>query len=273
MKELFVAVLAAVLGAYVSFLLEHRASKTKIERVKNSYKLPPQIPIEDKRNSILLIGLGGSGKTSIIRSLLRNPQANPNEKTEKFEIYEGQITSTKLNSQDNQQTREDDQPIRYWFYVADYLGQNLGQLVRSFIVQQKKQYSPLAYGYVTSLILVVDLYPSKASPQDPEPEVQPQPDLNRVRKHNQEWNDTALDAIFGLLTNEVKYICLFINKADLMSDRSTDSDQRYIEYFDELRKKIQKRCGNAKFEIILGSAKRSTGVAELSFKLMEFSVF
>ena len=272
MGEILAAIVSAVLGAYVSFILQDRSSKAKLKQVKNSYRLPPPIPIEDKRNTLLLIGLGGSGKTSVIKTLLRNSQANPEEKTEKFEIYSGQIVSETVNYENTQQTLDINKPTRYWFYVADYLGQNIGQLVRSFVVQQKKQYSPLAYGYVTSLVLIVDLFPDKNSPQDPDPEPQPLPDENRINKHNNEWNDTSLDAIFGLLTNELKYVCLFINKVDLMSDRQTGSDQRYISYFKDLARRIQKRCGDAKFEIILGSAKRGTGIAELSFKLMEFSI-
>ena len=140
MNEGLGIVIAAIIGAIVT-IFTTLSKKREIKEIKNSFKLPVKIPLTDKRNSILLVGLGGTGKTSLIKALLNNHEANPNEKTENFEIYKGDRLSIKSKQEKNTENN------RYWFYIADYKGQNIGQLVRSFIVQQKKPYSPLAYGY------------------------------------------------------------------------------------------------------------------------------
>ncbi len=86
---LIIAILSAVATKVVDSLFEKQKMdemEKKLEELKNGFTLPVQVPSKDKRNSVLLVGLGGSGKTSFISSLLANGQANPDERTEKFEI-------------------------------------------------------------------------------------------------------------------------------------------------------------------------------------------
>jgi signal recognition particle receptor subunit beta len=249
---------------------KHRQVQEKNKEIKDKdyeiqgYHLPVQVPKEDRRNTILLIALGGVGKTTLIRSLFQNEDADPNEKTGSFDIYRGIRESSKEGSLS---------PItKYWFHIADYKGQNIGQLVSSFIEAQKKPYSPLAYGFVDSLILMVDLWPPKAKQNDPDPRPQSSFDAERVKRHLHEWNDTALNAIFGLLTDELRYVCLFINKIDLMADRSDEALKTYEEAFRDLANKIEKRCRSQHFEILLGSARDGTALSRLEAQLMEHSV-
>ena len=259
-------VIAALISAIVTIfttISKHR----EIKELKDSFKLPVKIPSKDKRNSILLVGLGGTGKTSLIKALLNNHEANPNEKTESFEIYKGDRLSIKSNQEKNTENN------RFWFYIADYKGQNIGQLVRSFIVQQKKPYSPLAYGYVTSLILIVDLIAPKEDIADADIKRQIKYDETRVKEHLFQWNDTALDAIFGLLTSELRYVNIFINKVDLISDRTFESDERILKTYKSLQQKIKKRAGRATVKTYIGSAQEGTSINYLVEDLMEYSVY
>lgn len=193
--------------ATVAALVKHNQIQEKDKEIQvkdkeiQGYHLPVQVPRRDKRNTVLLIALGGVGKTTLIRSLFKNKEANPDETTLGFDIYHHSSEPVKLGGENT--------PTKYQFYIADYKGQNVGELVRAFIVQQKKPFSPLAYGYVDSLILMVDLWPPKAKKSDPDPSPQTSFDPDRVRVHLKEWNNTALNALFGLLTTELRYVCLF----------------------------------------------------------------
>ena len=263
------AVISATITAVVTLLVEFVAKKRAINNVKNSFVLPVQVPNCDKRNSILLLGLGGTGKTSIIKGLLNNNEANPNEKTENFTMYKGDRLSIKESDKDN---KSHGNHSRYWFYITDYKGQNIGQLVRSFIIQQKKPFSPLAYGHVTSLILMVDLISPKEEAHHEDIPKQEKYDQDRVNKHVAEWNDTSLDTIFGLLTSELRYVCIFINKVDLMIDRSYGAEDTYTKVFQPMQEKIKKRAGRATVKTYLGSARDGTSLNYLTEDLMEYSV-
>ena len=269
------SIIAAGISAYITSIFQERSKlkileferkqkNIEIKKVERSFREPVRVPDGEFRNSIVLIGLGGTGKTTFIKALLQNEEANPDEKTEKYEIYHGDRSSGKVaNSKKNKKT---------WFYIADYKGQNIGQLVRAFILQQKKKYSPVAYSYINSFILMVDLWPPSDRQNDPDPSPQDKPNMERVDTHNEQWNDTSLDALFGIFTNSLSYVCLFINKIDLMSDQSEEAKHSYISMYKELAKRIQKRCSPINVDIILGSAKEGTGITKVTSKLIENSV-
>lgn len=262
--EFLMVAFSAFITAVITKMVDKAAERDRLKEIERSYIEPVRIPLEDKRNSILLVGLGGTGKTAFIRGLLQNKDANPDEKTESFDIYHGSRKTKKDG---------DDGPVQNnWFYIADYKGQNIGQLVRSFIVQQKTKYSPFAYGHINSLVLMVDLWPPNENNEDPDPMPQQSLDMDRVNLQNAEWNNTALDAIFGLLTNEITYVALFINKVDLMADRSADADKSYVAVYSDLCKRIKLRCGKAQFQVYLGSAKKGTNMNNIEERLMHYSV-
>lgn len=216
-----------------------------------------------KRNSIMLLGLGGAGKTAFVRNLFQDPDANPSVETEHYQLYQ----LTKHNRERQHQ---------YTLFVGDYRGQNLGQLVREFVSQQKRPFEAMSYGFINSLILVVDLFdPPKhadAPPLEPRGEV----DSSRVVSHRDQWNDTALDAVFGLLTSgSLKYVCVFVNKSDLLIGSNTAAVQEDIaRRFDDLRSRLERRAerAGAKFALVLGSAKDGTGITQVRDDLYASSV-
>jgi hypothetical protein len=264
-----VTVLTAIIGTIATLVQQGRIRSQNQQILEQGnaikgYKLPRPIPIKDKRNTILLIALGGTGKTALIKSLFQNPDANPEQETLAFDIY-------CANRASNKEGDTETQYVKYWFRIADYKGQNIGDLIRAFIEQQRNPYPLLAYGFIDSLIIMVDLIPPK--PAQDAPDVAPSSSVNseRINFHLAQWNDTAINAIFGLLTSELKYACLFINKIDLMTDRSPSADEMYKNEFKDLADRIKKRCGKARFEIVLGSALKGTQVNILEHKLMEHS--
>lgn len=116
-----------------------------------------------KRNSIMLLGLGGVGKTAFVRNLFHDPGANPDVSTEHYELYQ----TTTIVRDSGRGDAKPKQGEKYTLFVGDYRGQNLGQLVREFVTQQKKPFEPMSYGFINSLILVVDLFPPPERIDDP----------------------------------------------------------------------------------------------------------
>lgn len=114
-----------------------------------------------KRNSIMLLGLGGTGKTTFVRNVFEDRNANPSMETEHYQLY--QVTKTRKIRRSNAETKEDVHTL----FVGDYRGQNLGQLVREFVKQQKSPFEAMTYGFINSLILVVDLFDPPKRVDDP----------------------------------------------------------------------------------------------------------
>ena len=246
--------IAGVIGIFVQEMLKRRNE----DYLRRGLHEPIAIGAKEKRNSIILVGLGGTGKTTLIRSLLKDHSANPDERTEHYELYHG--TSAAKGDE-----------FTYRFFISDYKGQDIATLVSSFIVQQLQLYSPMSYGHIQSIILMVDLIPPKAKRDDPDPLPVASPDKERVETHLAQWSDLALDAIKGLVTDEsLRYVCLFINKSDLIHDRTPVSDQANTELYADLRQRLVERFGQ-RVHVILGSTQKGEGLVELENKLRIFS--
>jgi hypothetical protein len=235
----------------------NRAIKERDE-FRDGITMPVRIPRGEKRSSVMLLGIGGAGKTSLIRNLFNDPNANPNERTEDYEIYRKRM-----------EIGQDNPTLNY--FISDYKGQNLGTLVRAFVVQQKLPFSPMAYGYINALVLMVDIVPP---PRDQGGIVEPrdQCDQSRIGEHLRQWNDLALDAVFGLVTDTLKCVILFINKYDLVVKHDQAMRGEIQSAYEPLINRIQARAQGARFEVILGSAMHGDGIPRVNDLLMEFSV-
>lgn len=205
----------------------------------------------EKRNSIITVGVGGTGKTTLIKNLFAEEQANPKIATSKYQKY------TSVN--DN-----------YRYYVADYSGQNILTLIQGLLREQKQPYSPMNFESINSIILIVDVaeaaQPGRLTDQDELKNSWKE----RVRSHVEQWSETALDAIFGLATsNSLKYVCLFINKADLFPELK---QQEIVDEYQQLIDKLAPRCRGIEFDYFVGSAKQGTGIPDLQAALKKSSV-
>jgi len=267
MEVLLFPIVSAALAAFITALIRINYEKRKVDEMRKSFLKPVYVPPGQKRNSIILLGLGGSGKTTLIKELLQDPNANPYKETENYAIYRHERAGGRIQPPDLSENLP-----KHWLYISDYKGQNVGQLVRSFILQQKEPYSPMAYGFITSLILIVDLWPPKKHENDPDPIPQKTFKQERVNRNIEQWNQTALDAIFGLITDQLKYVCLFVNKVDLMLDVSPEAMQNYISIYKDLANRIKERSGSAEFEVLLGSAQKGASLNILTSKLLYHSI-
>jgi ethanolamine/propanediol utilization PduV/EutP family protein len=175
---LLAASAASVIFAALWTVVRERAKR--LRALLASLQEPPPVPANHKRNSVMIIGLAGSGKTSLIRALTDDLNANPRMSTRTYSIY-----SIAFDTPGENPTN------RTTLYLSDYAGQNLGNLVRSFLEQQQVPYSPMRYGYVSSLILVVDLFePPRLADETSAKRANYNND--RVRQHLSMWNEQAL---------------------------------------------------------------------------------
>jgi GTPase SAR1 family protein len=243
----FVTSVAASMTAAVLFSMSlHLNARLK------ALHLPPRIRVDETRNSILLVGIGGVGKTSLIKALTHDLMAEP-DTAGPFKIYK-HVEKLGNNPSGIKRTN---------LYFADYEGQNLTNLIGGFLDGQKRPYCPLRYGYLNTLIIVVDVTDAPKYPGEIVPKAQ-NFSQKRVDEHLNEWNNQSIQAILGLFTRpQLKYICLFINKIDLLIGYDEAMDREIKEAYLPLLHELHEASEGVRFECKLGSAARDLKVGEL----------
>lgn len=248
----FVTSVAASMTAAVLFSMSLRLNA----RLK-ALHLPPRIRVDETRNSILLVGIGGVGKTSLIKALTHDLMAEP-DTAGPFKIYKH---VEKLGNEPSGVKRTN-------LYFADYRGQNLTNLIGGFLDQQKQPYCPLRYGFLNSLVMVVDV-------TDPPtyPGVIPKAkhfSKKRVEDNLREWNIQSIQAILGLFTRpQLKYICLFVNKIDLLSGYDEAMENEIKKAYLPLLRELNEASDSVRIECMLGSAARDLGIGQLRTALRD----
>jgi hypothetical protein len=258
---LFIAMAGSLALTTLASKLQQVEQETRNKILNIELRNPKPLESNEKRNSIIILGLGGSGKTTLIQRLAKDAKANPDIPTAQFESYSW---FEKANVQDPLHT----------YYAADHKGQNSGSLIAGLINEQKKPYSPMTWGAINSLIFVVDV--AKAFDKNAQSEAEYQEEVrntwkNRIQENMMQWSPTALDLIFGFTTkptsdpsiNSLKYVCLFINKVDLLPGNEKEISKLY----QELTKRIGDRCSGLRFEVIHGSIFTGEGLPKLEASL------
>ncbi|MBW4677323.1 MAG: GTPase domain-containing protein [Desmonostoc geniculatum HA4340-LM1] len=245
--------------------LEETEQQTRDKILEEELREPPHLGDNEKRNVMIIVGLGGSGKTTLIKRLSKDENVNPEIPTPGYMRYSWREKSN--NSE----------PV-YIYYAADHKGQNIGSLIKGLIEEQKIPYSPMTWGAINSLIFVIDITKAQDEEAQNEAEFREEVEKNwkaRIDDNIKQWSPTALDTIFGFTTkpstdpkiNSLKYVCLFINKMDLLPDKEEEVKKLYQSLIQELRL----RCSGLKFEVIIGSVKTGTGLPVLTESLKKYS--
>ena len=169
-----------------------------------------------KKCRVLLIGLGRSGKTSIIRQVLTEDTLRQEVSTDKFDIFE-EVKRVGLKN-----------PTRYIISIADYTGQKLSQIT---VHHPEKFFGTSGHRLINALIFVVDLFPELNDPQgkslkdheiieEYNKENAHRKITERVAQHKEYITKFTVEQIFEVThsDNQLFTVRLLINKADLLRD-------------------------------------------------------
>ncbi|HET9396311.1 MAG TPA: hypothetical protein VFO36_09665, partial [Nitrospiraceae bacterium] len=118
----------------------------------------------------------------------------------------------------------------------------------------------------SAIVLVVDLFPAPGE-TDSMPEPSPQWDKNRVQQHLDGWTEGMIDTFRGFAA-EAKYICLFINKYDLIEPRSEMVEKQIRRAFAPLVQRLEVRSRGAEFDVVVGSLSDHMGVTKVFSQLV-----
>lgn len=249
MQEGTIKLLIALIGAFVSIITAiistKRAEKKKDREWKKSYQ--PEPPKQGVvKNTTLMVGLGRVGKTQLLKTIVGDSDSRTQHIlniSDDFRIVKHIVNNSK----------------KIIHYFTDYRGQNFSQLIAAFIQEQLKPNTPLRYGDINTLLLIVDLFPQEEGGRDELNRQYSEINLERITEHIDTWNSIALDAVFGLLTRQkLKSVFIFVNKIDKyrtsVSKREVESEIRTL--FKPLIDNLEIRAENsgADFEFIIGSA-------------------
>jgi hypothetical protein len=128
------------------------------------------------RNVVVLLGVGGAGKTTLIRYLTGDLRADPTQITNEFNIYSK--TSRVRKTKPNGGVQEFETTI----YITDYRGQDYNSLIIGLAGGKQGKLSAVRSGNINTLLFIVDVFPP---PLDRSKELSTSnaADMNRIQEH------------------------------------------------------------------------------------------
>lgn len=240
------SVLVAILGV-ITLWLRRKLKRYKdfLEDGTSEYADRERLDRQDTIN-IVLVGEGGSGKTSIIRSIAAMSKADPAVPTmASAPLY--CISSEVSVIRNKRRLRR-----RIALNIQDYRGQITQDLLKSSIVLARN-------GAMTAIVLVIDLFPpvKKGSLQLPARK----PDPMRVAGQLKKYGLGFLELLEGLLRENLIGFLIFVNKVDLLDLKPTDAQGVARDAVQPLYDEIVGRFETYRTRVIIGSAKLGQGVS------------
>lgn len=194
--------------------------------------------------NMILIGEGGSGKTTIIHALTGADEARP-------DIATNQVSTYTLVNELTVETKGRVVRRLFRIYIDDYVGQNWVQATNMPPVRKRQEYVRSS-----TLVIVVDIFP---------PMVKLQPVTRRehaqklrVKEHLQAYNGLSLQTLRNLL-GENGQIVLFINKMDLLHPLTDEAREEAIRLYQPLIEDLAEIRGVG-LHVIAGSAATGWGI-------------
>ena len=151
-----ITLVTVICGVVITWLNSKMKRFQELARRTADPFIPNPPPFEHFATNVLLIGMGGSGKTTLIRALTGAKEANPNIGTDEASNYSF-VSEISVEKEGNLIRR------LYRIYVDDYVGQDYDAGVSNSKHAARRQHISSS-----TLVLLVDVFP-KRSTTDPRP--------------------------------------------------------------------------------------------------------
>lgn len=192
-----------------------------------------------RHNTCILLGQGGTGKTTLISRVTNDAKAKPEVETNSFNLHEHRLSTH-------------DYICRIVF--ADYRGQDLAVLSEGLSRMSLEDRQK-----VISLILMIDICDTiDALPRDREKPI----DYRRLLSQTEQWCSQSIDAIVGIIgATQLRFALIFINKLDTLTRTEQEEHESEIKRLCiPLQDKLKKAIPGVSVEILLGSARGAESV-------------
>ena len=228
-------------------VLEARLTRLAFEGKPFPYITPLfrrlQEPLSVHQNVCLLLGQGGTGKTTLISRVTNDDAAKPEIETILFRLYEHRVT---LNERECK------------IVLMDYRGQDLGVLTRGLLDLEAS--TKLRRVDIRSLMIILDICDTESGvPRNP---ISPVPDYQHVQRQIEQWQGQALNAVLGILAvRQLQFALVLVNKIDLLTQSEREEHLPRIEVMlRPLLEKLQSVVPHLSVETMLGSAKGAAAI-------------
>jgi GTPase SAR1 family protein len=196
--------------------------------------------------NIFLVATGGTGKTQLIRSLTNNENAQPQKKTTSAALYSHSMNYTLAGER---------LPLPVTINVVDHVGQSMATV------------GEIAQG-LPDIHIVVFMVDVRNPPPKYNQQVQPSSNVDdaRIKVHRNLWNEDMLSLTYGTLKRDsLSYVVLFVNKLDLITDRSETMMNHIREQYSSIRTELVNLThAEERVVSIYGSALKGEGVPQLN---------
>lgn len=250
-----ISLISSALKSKLSSLKNELDTKTEKAEELGKRLAGPRFSLPEKAKEkyvrVAIAGLGGTGKTSLIRHISGCRSADPRMKTGFARTYS--IVREVAYEEKTEVYRID---------LEDYRGQNVSELLTNIQSSDGKRFP------VTAIVMLVDLFETDPEHYLPNPDNGILWDEARVNKHLREWSDQLIGALLTA-TPDVKYICLFINKVDLVNAPMGSQDREIKKLFSAIISSFKSRGSDKLIKVIVGSVADDYKINTLITDLME----
>lgn len=251
LKELLLALMGLVTAFLLAWIGRMRGKVSELTDSLFKFKIRLGDPIVERIAdtnvttgvNVVIYGIGGTGKTSIIRALTGMRQADPESSTDKLATY------SIVQEHDYKEQSKPSVRSLTRIYLEDSIGQNISVRVNDSTVEKREAAIPS-----TVLVLVVDLFGIQQRDK-----ISLKPSMSRIKDHYSEFNKTTLQSIRGSIKH-ISSVVLFINKFDLLKSFSKDEQEQIIKKFEKLSDSIKNIIPHKKYYVIAGAATKGLGV-------------